>query len=230
MKNTKKKIKNTGVKVKEKTNRAVQLYAKKEKYKVLPSLAKTGVDIVAATAGGAIGAGLGYWSVLAGGLVAFSGHMLGDKTGLIKTVGLTAMVYGFAKGYENSKAASSNSVNGISLGSVTEGVKSRMIDFKDNLIHAFYLGKLIKDKHEPAEKMLDTAEIGSIALDEFDVYDDFAQQHIEQQALDEERRMDMLDEIEPMEHEIEEPEVEEDEEGYTEFEEIEPEVIDFNAM
>ncbi len=231
MKKTKQKVKNAAARAGQNTKGAIQKYIHTDtKKKFLPSLAKTGVDLLAATAGGGIGAMLGYWSVLAGGLVTLGGHLLGDKTGLIKTFGLSAMVYGAAKGYENSQAAAQNSMNGISIGSVKEGVKTRMIDFKDNLIHAFYLGNLIKDK-EPSSG--DPAEIGSVNLDELDIYDDFADQQIEQQALNEERRLEILNDIEPFEQEIDE-DPDEDEEGdedeYTEYEELKPEVIDFNAM
>jgi len=231
MKKTKQKIKNAAAKAGQKANRPFELYTKTEtKKKFLPSLAKTGVDLLAATAGGGVGAAFGYWSVAAGFLITGLGHFVGDKTGLIKTFGLSAMVYGAAKGYENSQAAAQNSMNGISIGSVTDGVKTRMIDFKDNLIHAFYLGNLIKDK-EPSSG--DPTEIGSVNLDELDIYDDFADQQIEQQALNEERRLEILNDVEPFEQEIDE-EPDEDEEGdedeYTEYEELKPEVIDFNAM
>ncbi|GAB5419161.1 MAG: hypothetical protein Crog4KO_06690 [Crocinitomicaceae bacterium] len=224
MKRTKNRAKNAVAKSKQKANGLVQKYVGTEtKKKFLPSIAKTGIELVAAAAGGGLGAAFGYWSVAAGFAATLGGHLLGDKTGLIKTVGLSAMVYGIAKGIENSKADSENSMNGVSLGSVTDGVKSRMVDFKDNLVHAFYLGKLIGEKQEEPTK---SEEIGSLNLDTLDVFDDFADQQIEQQAINDERQLEMLDDIQPAAEELDE----EPEEEYTEFEELETEVIDFNAM
>jgi len=223
MKKTKKKRKSTTGKTRRNAAGLVQKYVNTDtKYKPLPALAKTGIDLVVATAGGALGAAFGYASAGAGLLVTFGGHILGDKTGLLKTLGLSALVFGFAKGYENSQAASQSSMNGISLGSITEGVKERMVDFKDNLIHAIYLGKLLKSKKEEG------GEIGSLNLDELDVFDDFADKQQYRQAMIEEQHQEVFDDMQ-----INSPEVEsfeEDDEQYADYEELAPAEIDFDSM
>lgn len=219
MKKVKSKLKKTASNARSKSNSLVQKYVQTEtKKKPLPSLAKTGVDLGAALVGGGMGAAFGWWAAAAGLATVFVGHLAGDKTGLIKTVGVAAMAFGFAKGMENSKKAQENSVNGISLGSVKQGLKERMIDFKDNLIHAVYLNKLIGSK-EPTDQS-----IGSLNLDELDVFEDFAERQAYAQAYSEETRADLIAGTSAFEQE------ESDDEEFDTYEEIEPGVIDFNTL
>lgn len=220
MKKVKSKLKKTASKVR--SNSLVQKYVQTEtKKKVLPSLAKTGVDLGAAVVGGGLGAAFGWWAAAAGLATIFAGHLAGDKTGLIKTTGVAAMAFGFAKGMENSQKAQEGAVNGISLGSVKQGLKERMIDFKDNLIHAVYLNKLIGSKESSDESM------GSLDLDELDVFEDFAERQAYEQAYSEEKRADLIAGTASFDSEDED---DSDDEQYDSYEEIEPELIDFNTL
>ena len=138
---------------------------------------KTGVDLVSSTAvAPAIGAGLGVLAPIAGFILMGLGHYLGDKSGLLRLTGAATMGYGIAKAIENRNGPET---------SLVEGAKTRLINFKDDWLNAFYLDKVFKAK-EVAESTED-ASIGAIDLSALDVFDDLneqsAQQFEMQQAL-----------------------------------------------
>ena len=147
---------------------------------------KTGVDLVSSTAvAPAIGAGLGVLAPIAGFILMGLGHYLGDKSGLLRLTGAATMGYGIAKAIENRNAPETSTV---------EGAKTRLINFKDEWLNAFYLDKVFKAK-EDAESTED-ASIGAIDLSALDVFDDLNEQsaqHFEMQQVLSENQTENFD-------------------------------------
>lgn len=131
---------------------------------------KSGVDLGVSTLGAGLGALGGIFSPIAGVALILAGHFLNDKSGILRMAGAATMAYGIAKAADNRMASQNQSVNGISLGSVTEGAKNRLINFKDNWLQAFYIDKLTGSKKEslPAEDQT----IGAIDLSSLDVFEE----------------------------------------------------------
>ena len=123
------------------------------------------------TAGGTIGAVGGIWTPFVGLALLAGGHLLGDKSGILRVVGASMMAYGIAKAQENRAASEAGSVNG--LGSLS-GAKDRLLDFKDNFLKAFYLDKLTKKKEDPAA--IDETTMGAIDLSALDAFEDLTKQ------------------------------------------------------
>lgn len=131
---------------------------------------KTGVDVVAGSVvGGGLGALFGIWSPILGLILIGAGHALGDKSGVLRVAGAATMAYGIAKAVENRSATTEASVNGVSLGSLADGAKGRLINFKDNWLKATFLDKLVSKKEESTEEGDPT--IGAIDLSELDIID-----------------------------------------------------------
>ncbi len=104
---------------------------------------KTGVDLVAGVGVGTLaGSALGSLSPFIGILLMGIGHFAGDESGVIRLTGASMAAYGLASAVENRNIAQATTVNGISLGSVTEGTKTRLLKLKENWKHAFYLDKI----------------------------------------------------------------------------------------
>ena len=95
---------------------------------------KTGVDLVGATIGAGTGALLGIWSPLLGIALFGAGHYFGDKSGVLRIVGAGAIAYGIAKAVENRNSVEEVSVNGMTMGSLADGAKDRLINFKNETI------------------------------------------------------------------------------------------------
>ena len=133
---------------------------------------KTGVDIVSAAATGPLlGAGLGPAAPFLGIFLIGLGQFLDDKTGLLRLTGAAAIGYGIAKSKSNRDSMTSTAINGASMGSIMEDAKQRLIDFKSDWLHAFYLDKIMKPESTDTNTDLSGA-IGAIDLSALDVFDD----------------------------------------------------------
>jgi F0F1-type ATP synthase assembly protein I len=133
---------------------------------------KTGADfLIGVPVGTGLGALLGIWSPLAGFLMIGAGHYFGDKSGLLRIAGAATIAYGVAKAAENRAATKAASLEGISLGSLTEGAKGRLVNFKDNWLQALYIDKLIGKKDTSERDDMEEVPVGAIDLSELDVFE-----------------------------------------------------------
>lgn len=165
---------------------------------------KTGVDAVLGTSAGAgLGAAFGIWSPLAGFLMIGAGHYFGDKSGVLRVAGAATIAYGIAKASENRAAAEVASVNGISLGSLAEGAKDRLSNFKDNFLKAYYLDKITGKKKEAVD-----ATVGAIDMSELNAFEDLIKESAVRHELKTIQEEDSIDEDFVEEEEIDEYETE----------------------
>ena len=162
---------------------------------------KSGVDLGVSTLGAGLGALGGIFSPIAGVALILAGHFLNDKSGILRMAGAATMAYGIAKAADNRMASQNQSVNGISLGSVTEGAKNRLINFKDNWLQAFYIDKLTGSKKEslPAEDQT----IGAIDLSSLDVFEEMNKESAINFELSQRGEQESFEEEEEFEEEME---------------------------
>ncbi|MEZ4921870.1 MAG: hypothetical protein R2780_01750 [Crocinitomicaceae bacterium] len=170
---------------------------KKGKISVARAVGKPFSDLGVGVAGGAVGALGGIWTPFVGFALIVGGHLLGDKSGLMRVGGAAMMAYGIAKAQENHAASDANSVNG--LGSLS-GAKDRLLDFKDNFLKAFFLDKLTKKKSDAEAETDDEQTMGAIDLSSLDAFADLTKQS----AYNFELKRAMADEL-ASETESEEP-------------------------
>lgn len=147
------------------------------------SAMKSGVETLGAVGGGFAGAVAGVASPFLGFGLILTGHLIGDKTGLLKVAGAGMIGYGIANAMTNRSDARSASVNG--LGAVSGNVKQRMVDFKDNLMQAFYLDKVFKKAGSSSSTGDDLGSAPYLDTSGLDVFADFNQQLAIRQASDE---------------------------------------------
>jgi hypothetical protein len=139
---------------------------------------KSVVDgILAAPLGGAMGAASGIWSIPLGLLLIGGGHYFQDKSGVIRIVGAAAIGYGIAKALENKEASKSASVNGLGA---TDAIKSRLGNFKDEVMAAYYLDRIFKK--DTTKSIESDGSVGEIDLSVMDIFDDFNQQEADEFA------------------------------------------------
>lgn len=201
----------------------------KPKGKPGASAMRMGVEALGATAGSGIGAAAGIAAPFIGLTLLFVGNYF-DETGIVKTAGAGMIGYGVANAMVNRAGAKSAAVNG--LGEVKGNVKQRLIDFKDNLIHAFYIDKIISKKgdtdKEDSEK--DLGSFPDLDTSGLDAFIDFNQELAINQAIDDVNNDVDVDLIDDDDYE------QDDLDGFQEDEEInydEPlieEEIDFSVI
>lgn len=146
------------------------------------SAMKMGVESVGALAGGGAGAIAGIASPFVGIALLFVGQYFGDETGLLKVAGAGMIGYGVANAVTNRDNARSASING--LGEVKGNVSQRLVDYKDNLMHAFYLDKLFK-KDGGSTSNDDLGSTPYLDTSGLDVFTDFNEQFAIRQASQE---------------------------------------------
>jgi hypothetical protein len=161
---------------------------------------KTGVDLLGVTGGGLTAAAAGGWSVPLGVVLIIIGHRVEDKSGILRMAGAASLTYGVAKYFEFKEAKEKAAVNGIEgLAGVSAGIKSRLTNFKNEIMGAYFLDKIFKkgDEKETRKMEVDTPEnvtVGAIDLSALDMFDDFNQQEADefeasQQVGDEPRQL-----------------------------------------
>jgi len=134
---------------------------------------KTVVDLVVGAAVGAgIGASSGRAALPIGILLIAGSHYFDEDTGILRIAGAATIAYGIAKAVENKNIADSNSVEGITLAGETSKAKTRLSNFKDEILTAFYLDKVFKKKEDSEDLIIDTKDgIGAIDLSSLDVFE-----------------------------------------------------------
>lgn len=138
---------------------------------------RTGMDVGGALAGGLLGAAIGKYAALFGLGVLVTGNFVSDRTGMYKSIGSGMLVYGVAKVLQEGDTAN-KSVQGLSG---TEGVKERMVKYKDELMSAFYLDKIFKKKTSGTTTAARSADeddesVGALDLSALDFFEDYNHQ------------------------------------------------------
>jgi len=163
---------------------------------------KTIVDlIIGTTLGAGVGAATGRAALPVGLLLIGSSHYMEEETGVLRVAGSAAIAYSIGKVIQNKEIAST--VSGITLSGETSKAKTRLSQFKDEVLHAFYLDKVLKSKSSG-----ESSEVGSIDLTPLDVFE----QQNHEQALNYE-----MDNDNPYELEDSFNELDDYEEDYDEF-------------
>jgi len=133
---------------------------------------KSLVDLVlGATIGAGIGASTGRAALPVGLLLIAGSHYFDEQTGVLRVAGGAAIAYGIGKAIENQNIAAANSVNGFTLAGETTKAKTRLSQFKDEILTAFYLNKVFKKKAEESPAFEDGGAVGSIDLSALDVFE-----------------------------------------------------------
>lgn len=144
--------------------------AKKTKGDIANTGIKTLVDLVlGATLGAGLGATSGRAAVPVGILMIAGSHYFEEETGVLRAAGAASIAYGIGKAIEHKTIAQNQAVNGFSLAGETSKAKTRLSQFKDELMSAYYIDKVFKKKEDDTESQ--TKQIGSIdmsVLNEFD--------------------------------------------------------------
>ncbi|GAB5417609.1 MAG: hypothetical protein Crog4KO_25940 [Crocinitomicaceae bacterium] len=192
----------------------------------------TGIDIGGAVAGGGLGALVGGKKAFWGGLgTIILGHLIGDKGRIVQSLGVGAAAYGLAS-VNPFDSNTQQPVNGT-LGAADQGIKERLTTFKDNLLHATFLDKLIGEKSKNEDPNSEDASIGSIDVSELDVFENYANEQAYLQALSEEQDNSdamMLDQESGLDDEQAPEGSEEFDNEYTPFEEISPMEVDMRTI
>lgn len=111
---------------------------------------ETGKDLVVGVIGGGIaGAVLGKSSLLVGILVTGAGHFTNSRAAQLFGVGMMA-----ANGFQSSNNATTSGLDGL------DGIKDRLLAYKDSFSQKFYLDKFLKKK--PAALSGETGSIGDV--------------------------------------------------------------------
>lgn len=160
-----------------------------DNYNQMPDTMKTrgihaAADIGGALAGGVIGKFAGQNAALLGLGVILTGNLTGDKSGISRAIGVGLMAYGIGKW--------TNDTLNKSASAEKPTVRSRLTDYKDELLGAFRLNNLFNKKTDESsegsqsEKIPATASIGSLeALDlsVLDHFEDFNEQEANEYAM-----------------------------------------------
>ena len=133
---------------------------------------KTLVDVVVGAAlGSGIGAVTGLAALPVGGLLIAGSHYFEEDTGVLRVAGAAAIAYGIAKSIENKSLAKDNAVNGFTLAGESSKAKTRLTQFKDEILTAFYLNKMFNKAEEKSQEVEDEQAVGSIDLSALDVFE-----------------------------------------------------------
>lgn len=145
---------------------------------------KTLIDVLlGATVGAGLGAVSGKQAKWVGlGMIGL-GHYFGDQSGMLRVAGASAIAYGIAKHFENEELA--GTVQGITLAGETEKAKTRLTQFKDEVMGSYYLDKIFKKADSATSTDSDQA-VGAIDLSSLDFFDQFNQQEADEFELEQE--------------------------------------------
>lgn len=141
------------------------------------NIANTGLKslvdlVVGATLGAGIGASTGRAALPIGIALIAGSHFLDEETGVLRVAGGATIAYGIGKAIENENIAKDNAVNGFTLAGESSKAKTRLTHFKDELLTAFYLNKLFKNKKQKeSEDLEDDQAVGAIDLSALDVFE-----------------------------------------------------------
>lgn len=120
-----------------------------EQHPIVFTAVETGKDLLVGVVGGGLaGAAIGKSSLLAGILVTGAGHYM--KNRYVQLIGIGMMA---SNGFQNGSSATTNGLDGI------DGIKDRLMAYKDSFSQKFYLDKFLKKKSMAAST---TAGIGEV--------------------------------------------------------------------
>lgn len=158
---------------KKKNNKSKGILAKYKAQKTKGDLKGTGIKtlvdlIVGATIGAGIGASAGRAALPIGLALIAGSHYMDEDTGILRLAGSATIAYGIGKAISNKNLAEANAVDGFTLAGETSKAKSRLTQFKDELITAFYLDKVIKSREDSA---IEEGQIGAIDLSSLEIFD-----------------------------------------------------------
>ena len=178
-----KKNKGSGHKLKTKGKNFINAYnAKETKGSFSNAGLKTLVDVVlGATVGAGIGAVTGKQAKWVGLSMIGLGHYFGDRSGVLRVAGASAIAYGIAKHFENEQIATS--VNGFTLAGESSKAKTRLTQFKDEALATFYLDKIFKGgtSTNTADSSTNAdGSVGAIDLSALDFFDNFNRQEADE--------------------------------------------------
>lgn len=164
-------------KKKKSSSKSGGMLARYKSAKTKGNLANTGLKslvdlVVGATIGAGIGASTGRAALPVGILLIAGSHYFEEETGVLRVAGGATIAYGIGKAIENQNIAAANAVNGFTLAGETTKAKTRLSQFKDEILTAFYLDKLFKKKDaEEVSAFEDGQTVGSIDLSALDVFE-----------------------------------------------------------
>ncbi len=165
------------MKKKKSSSKSGGMLARYKSAKTKGNLANTGLKslvdlVVGATIGAGIGASTGRAALPVGFLLIAGSHYFEEETGVLRVAGGATIAYGIGKAIENQNIAAANAVNGFTLAGETTKAKTRLSQFKDEILTAFYLDKLFKKKDaENTPAFEDGQAVGSIDLSALDVFE-----------------------------------------------------------
>lgn len=117
------------------------------KKRVVQTAKHTGIGLVGVAGGTGAAAGLGKFSPILGLILLGAGYFLGGKWQVLSVAGAATLGYGIAKSQDNRNE---------------QTVKDRLVTFKNDWLHAFFIDKLTKKSDTSDET------IGAIDLSELD--------------------------------------------------------------
>lgn len=165
------------MKKKKSNNQSGGMLERYKSAKTKGSIANTGLKslvdlVVGATVGAGIGASTGRAALPVGLLLIAGSHYFEEETGVLRIAGGAAIAYGIGKAIENRNIAEANAVNGFTLAGETEKAKTRLTQFKDEILTAFYLDKVFKKKEDGETTSFENEKtVGSIDLSALDVFE-----------------------------------------------------------
>lgn len=175
---------------KKKNNKSKGILAKYKAQKTKGDLKGTGLKtlvdlLVGATIGAGIGASAGRASLPIGLALIVGSHYMDEETGILRLAGSATIAYGIGKAISNKNLAEANAISGFTLAGETSKAKSRLVQFKDELITAFYLDKVIKKNNQ-----VEDTQVGAIDLSSLEIFD----RNNQNEALKYEMNADVLPE------------------------------------
>ena len=175
---------------KKKNNKSTGILAKYKAQKTKGDLKGTGIKtlvdlLVGATVGAGIGASAGRAALPIGLALIAGSHYMDEDTGILRLAGSATIAYGIGKAISNKNMAEASAVNGFSLAGESDKAKSRLTQFKDELITAFYLDKVINKNNQ-----VEDTQVGAIDLSSLEIFD----RNNQNEALKYEMNADVLPE------------------------------------
>ena len=155
--------------MKKKRNNNKGLIQKYKSAQTKGNIANTGLKslvdlLLGATLGAGIGAGTGKAAVPIGLLLIAGSHYLDEETGILRVAGSATVAYGIGKAIQNKNTIEVQDVQGVPLSGEASKAKARLVSFKDEILAAFYLDKVLNKKEE-------TGEIGAVDLSALEIFD-----------------------------------------------------------
>ncbi len=140
-----------------KKNPIEQFKGVKAKKNIKGTAIKSIVDVVVgATLGAGLGAASGKFALPLGALLIAGSHYMGEETGVLRLAGAGSFAYGIAKAKINKGTSTDRMLQEPST------VKTRVVDFKDDLFEALYLSEVVDKMKNPSKSNDTNSEVGAV--------------------------------------------------------------------